>query len=173
MVSTTDANASTRRRKRKATERTRLNGGEGDLTAFERFSLETHALAIKHHLFSHNSDEFFSQFATEEAKIVEIAEEELAAEIIAQEEVAKIEDALEEALAADESGMQPTPMIEATPTEEASPAEAEEPLAAEDISPADASTIALETDPTASNEAAATEKPVLPIIPESEPLSQA
>ena len=105
-VTTANSNALGRRR-RKMQSQSRVNSGEGDLSAFEHFSLDTYALARKHHLFSRNSDELFSQFATEEAKVVEIAEEELAAEIIAQEEVAKIEEALEEALAAEEIGIEP------------------------------------------------------------------
>ena len=99
MVTTIDTMDSPKKYRRNRQAQPSASGGEGDLTAYERFSLETYALAIKHSLFSRKSDESLLQFATEEAKVVEIAEEEIAAEVIAQEEAAKIEEALEEALA--------------------------------------------------------------------------
>ena len=51
-------------------------GGMGDLTRFEKFQLETYALARKYNIFSGYSDESLAQFAAEEAAIAATAEPE-------------------------------------------------------------------------------------------------
>ena len=51
-------------------------GGIGDLTRFEKFQLETYALARKYNIFSGYSEESLAQFAAEEAAIAATAEPE-------------------------------------------------------------------------------------------------
>ena len=55
-------------------------GGEGNLTAQERFQLDTYELARKHELFSLRSEEILERFAEEEAALAAKTEEELLAE---------------------------------------------------------------------------------------------
>lgn len=50
------------------------DGGEGDLTRFEKLQLDTYALAIKHHIFSESSDDALSRFATERAALLNAVE---------------------------------------------------------------------------------------------------
>ncbi len=64
-------------RKRKATKRPISMSGEGDLTALERFRLDTYELARSHDLFSVRSDEVLERFAEKEAELVATAEEEI------------------------------------------------------------------------------------------------
>ena len=68
-------------RKKKSHRRAKATvGGEGNLTASERFRLDTYELAKKHRLFSENSEEILEQFAVENAALASAAEEELVAE---------------------------------------------------------------------------------------------
>lgn len=57
-----------------------INCGEGDLTAFERYCIDTYALAQKHALFDKRADALPQEFAEEEAELTAAAEEEIAAE---------------------------------------------------------------------------------------------
>ena len=123
MVTTIESMDPPKRTRKSRREQPGINSGEGDLTAFERFSLETYALAIKHRLFSRKSDESLLEFATEEAKVVESAEEEIAAEVIAQEEAAKLEEAIEEALANEADTVENAEATEDVATETATDAE--------------------------------------------------
>ena len=73
------------------------NGGEGDLSAFDRFCLKTHALAKKHGLFSHRSDEAIARFAEEQKELTEATENKLAQrayeehrDLVAEEESEKV-----------------------------------------------------------------------------------
>ena len=50
------------------------DGGEGDLTRFEKLQLDTYALAIKHHIFSESSDDALARFAAEKAALLNAVE---------------------------------------------------------------------------------------------------
>ena len=64
-------------RKKKAKKTSIPMSGEGDLTAMERFRLNTYELARSHELFSVRSDEVLESFAEKEAELIATAEEEI------------------------------------------------------------------------------------------------
>ena len=83
-------------RDKKARKRPVSAGGEGNLTAMERFRLDTYELAKKHELFSVNSEEILDRFAAEEAELAATAEEEILAEEQLAEEMWETEEENEE-----------------------------------------------------------------------------
>ena len=111
-------------RDKKARKRPVSAGGEGNLTATERFRLDTYELAKKHDLFSVNSEEILDRFAAEEAELAATAEEEILAEEQLAEEMWETEEENEEKI-------EDTPITENTDetvtavTEEAALTEAE------------------------------------------------
>ncbi len=76
-----------RMREKKIRKRPVPVGGEGNLTATERFRLDTYELARKHELFSVKSEEILDRFAAEEAELAASAEEEILAEELRAEEL--------------------------------------------------------------------------------------
>ena len=87
-------------REKKTRKRPVSAGGEGDLTAMERFRLDTYELAKKHELFSVKSEEILDRFAAEEAELAATAEEEILAEEQLAEELWETEEENEEKLEA-------------------------------------------------------------------------
>lgn len=138
-------------REKKARKRPVSVGGEGNLSATERFRLDTYELAKKHKLFSLDSEERTEQFAEEEAELAAVAEEDiLAEEQLAEElwnaETAQADGASEETVSEivsekatecmSESLSENVPASEPSLTESCDPAEnAESPH--EDTPPAD------------------------------------
>ena len=92
----TDAPPQKRRKYSKSKVRSGIrNGGEGDLSTFDRFCLKTHALAKKHGLFTRRSEESMEHFADEQRRLTEMAEEKMAQtayeehrDLVAEEELA-------------------------------------------------------------------------------------
>ncbi len=95
-----------KKRKKAPWKQSGINCGEGDLTAFERYCIDTYALAQKHDLFGKRADALPEEFAAEEAELTAVAEEEIAAEQASPEEAAtqaeETPQPSDETLAADE-----------------------------------------------------------------------
>lgn len=80
-ATTSAAKDASRRRRRANKQRTVvLRSGEGEISAFERFTLETLALTKKHRLFNDSFETALERFAQEETALMTSVNEEIAAE---------------------------------------------------------------------------------------------